>query len=480
MRIFWQGDAALQKVLASVEAAISDYGFEDKFKKGVAVALSGGADSVFLLICMKKMSEQLSFPLCAIHVNHHIRAGEAERDVEFCRSLCLENNVEFHLFEADVLKLAKNEKLGVEEAARNVRYSFFNKFLNDNPQYTYIVTAHNATDNAETVIFNMLRGGGGRAMCGIPPERDNILRPLIYVSKCDIVNVLTHNNIKYVVDSTNNDTSYSRNFIRKEIIPKCSRINTSFESAIQRLNKSMRSDTEFFDKYVKEFCEANQITDIAKKEALKNLPVAILSRIIICMYESVTNDLEGLSYLHIEKIVEIINKENNVGMSYSLPCGILFRCGRKYYKFEKENSISRDNTEFCIELKLGENRLPNSDAVIYLTNNKNDENSLYVTNVYKLSIQANLTSAKINGKMFARNKRDGDFYRYGKMTHKLKKLFNDAKLSQKQRQTIPVICDEDGILWVPGFSVRESEKHSAKSENAELYAYYCHNGGNDE
>ena len=85
---------------------------------------------------------------------------------------------------------------------------------------------------------------------------------------------------------------------------------------------------------------------------------------------------------------------------------------------------------------------------------KNDEKALHVTNVYKLSIQANLTSAKINGKIFARNKKDGDSYRYGKMTHKLKKLFNDVKLSQKQRQTIPVICDSDGILWVPGFSVR--------------------------
>ena len=480
MRIFWQGDAALQKVLASVEAAISDYGFEDKFKKGVAVALSGGADSVFLLICMKKLSEQFSFPLCALHVNHHIRAGEAERDAEFCQKVCAENNIDFHLFEADVLALAKNEKLGVEEAARNVRYSFFDKFIKENPQYTYIVTAHNATDNAETVIFNMLRGGGGRAMCGIPPERDNILRPLLYASKCDIVDALTHNNIKYVFDSTNSDTEYSRNFIRKEIIPKCSHINTSFESAIQRLNKSMRSDTEFLDEYVKEFCDANKITNIAKKETLKNLKNAILSRVIIYMYDSAECGLESLSYIHVEKIMEIVNKENNIGMKYSLPCGIVFSCDRKYYRFERKKAFSSSDSEFCIELNLGENRLPNSDAVIYLTNDKNDEKLSYVTNVYKLSIQANLTSAKINGKIFARSKKDGDCYRYGKMTHKLKKLFNDAKLSQKERQTIPVLCDGDGILWVPGFSVRESEKHCTENENIELYAYYCHNGGNDE
>ena len=480
MRIFWQGDAALQKVLASVEAVISDYDFEDKFKKGVAVALSGGADSVFLLFCMKKLSEQLSFPLCALHVNHHIRAGEAERDAVFCRDLCTENDIEFHLFEADVLDIARNEKLGVEEAARNVRYSFFDKFIKDNPQYTYIVTAHNATDNAETVIFNMLRGGGGRAMCGIPPERDNILRPLLYASKCDIVDALTHNNIKYVFDSTNSDTEYSRNFIRKEIIPKCSRINSSFESAIQRLNKNMRSDAEFFDEYVEEFCKANEIKNIARKNALKNLQTAVLSRVIIYMYDSVERGLESLSYLHIEKIMEIINKENNIGMSYSLPCGIVFACDREYYRFENKKIFSSDNSEFYIELNLGENRLPNSDAVIYLTNNKNDEKLSSVTNVYKLSIQANLTSAKINGKIFARNKRDGDFYRYGKMTHKLKKLFNDAKLSQRQRRTVPVLCDDDGILWVPGFSVRESDERDTKNENIELYAYYCHNGGNDE
>ncbi len=478
MKIFWQGDASLSNALAGVEAAISDYGFEDKFKKGVAVALSGGADSVFLLICMKKISEQLSFPLCALHVNHHIRAEEAERDAEFCRNLCSENNIEFHLFEADVLSLAKKDKIGVEEAARNVRYSFFNKFISENPKYTYIVTAHNATDNAETVIFNMLRGGAGRAMRGIPPERSNILRPLLYVSKADIVNALENNNISYVFDSTNNDTSYSRNFIRKEIIPKCSHINTSFESAIQRLNKNMRNDMDFFDEYVKEFCERNEITEKSKKDVFKNLHAAILSRVIIYMYSFLGNDLESLSYSHIEKIMEIINKENNIGMTYSLPCGIDFVCDRKYYKFKK--AVSLKDKSFCVELNLGENRLPNSHAIIYLTNEKNDQNALSVTNVYKLSIQANLTSAKINGKIFARNRRDGDFYRYGKMTRKLKKLFNDAKLSQEEKQTIPVICDSDGILWVPGFSVRDSQKTNTNNETIELYAYYCHNGGNDE
>ncbi len=460
--------------------AVSDFCLEDKFKKGVAVAFSGGADSVFLLLCMKRLSLAFGFPLCAIHVNHHIRKEEAERDAEFCRSFCAENDIKFYRFDADVLKLSAERGLGTEEMARNVRYDFFDEFLKENGEYAYIATAHNATDNAETVIFNMLRGGASRAMCGIPPIRENIIRPIIYISKRDIVDALRENGIDFVFDSTNKDTTYTRNYIREEIIPKCYRVNPSFESAIQRLNKNMRADLAFIESYVDDFCKGHEIKDSAKKCDLEKLDNAILSRVIIRMYESASSDKESLSFSHIEKVIEIIKSEDNIGKSYCLPSGISFLSDRKYYKFEKREDKKEDK-DFCIELKMGENPMPDLLSNIYLTNDENDEKAKQLKNVYNLSIRANLSSAKINGSLYVRNKKDGDSYRYGNMTHKLKKLFNDKKLSEKEKKTIPIICDDDGIVWVPGFSVRNEEKGNLKKDkDLNLYAYYYINGGKDE
>lgn len=480
MKLDLSAGEASRRARALFNLAVSDFCLEEKFKKGVAVAFSGGADSVFLLLCMKELSLAFGFPLCAIHVNHHIRGEEAERDAEFCRSFCAQNDIKFYRYDADVPALSAENGLGTEEMARNVRYNFFDEFLKGSEEYTYIATAHNSTDNAETVIFNMLRGGASRAMCGIPPVRGNILRPIIYISKTYVVDALKENGIGFVFDSTNKDTSYTRNYIREEIIPRCYRVNPSFESAVQRLNKNMRADMAFIESYVDGFCDERGIKNSAKRGDLEKLDLAILSRVIIRMYGSVSSDKETLSFSHIEKVVEIIKGEDNIGKSYCLPNGILFSSDRRHYKFEKRECRKEDKG-FFLELKMGENPMPDLVSSIYLTNEENDEKSKQLKNVYKLSIRANLSSAKINGNLYARNKKNGDSYRYGNMTHKLKKLFNDKKLSEKEKRTVPLICDDDGIVWIPGFPVRNQEKGRAEnSKDFNLYAYYYTNGGKDE
>jgi tRNA(Ile)-lysidine synthase len=324
----------------------------------------------------------------------------------------------------------------------------------------------------------MLRGGASRAMCGIPPVRDSIIRPIIYIPKSDIVASLQENAIDFVFDSTNKDTSYTRNYIREEIIPKCARVNSSFEGAIQRMNKNMRADLDFIEGYVDDVCAEKGIKASAKKDDLKGLHNAVLSRVIIHMYSCVSDAKDSLSFSHIEKIIEIINSEDNIGKVYCLPNEIYFSSDRKLFKFEKR-ADKKENGEFFLELKMGENPLTDLDSLIYLTKEENDEKAKQLKNVYKLSIRANLSSAKIDGSLYVRNKRDGDSYRYGNMTHKLKKLFNDRKLSEKEKRTIPLLCDAQGILWVPGFSVRD-ENNREKNKDFNLYAYYYSNGGKDE
>ena len=196
----------------------------------VHVALSGGADSVCLLYCMKSISEKHKFELKAVHVNHLIRLENDEtfRDENFCISLCESLGVELDVVRINVPEKAVSLKCGLEEAARIVRYDYFSKF-------DCVATAHNATDNVETVLFHIVRGTAVYGLTGIPSVRNNIIRPLLNMKRSEIIEYLKAKNASYVIDSTNFDTNYTRNYIRNVIVPNMKKINPSFEEAVLRL-----------------------------------------------------------------------------------------------------------------------------------------------------------------------------------------------------------------------------------------------------
>ncbi len=182
----------------------------------VIVGFSGGADSVCLLLALKKMESLLKIKLKAVHVNHCLRGDEALRDEAFCKRLCLEKNIDFEAVRADVRGYAKEKKLSLEEAGRAVRYSIL---LERCPKGGLIATAHHADDMAETVLLNILRGSGLRGLAGIVYKRENIIRPLLDVDKEDILRYARENGIDFVTDSTNLENDYTRNKLRNEILP---------------------------------------------------------------------------------------------------------------------------------------------------------------------------------------------------------------------------------------------------------------------
>ena len=166
----------------------------------ILLALSGGADSSALLFMLCEYCKKSGAPLAVAHVNHMIRGEDAERDRDFCRSLAKKLGLPFYLLEADVPALAREHKRGLEEEARITRYEFFEKVMREN-SIPLLATAHNATDNAETVIFNLTRGSGLHGMCGIPPTREfsggRIIRPLLKMSKDEILAFCRENGIPF-------------------------------------------------------------------------------------------------------------------------------------------------------------------------------------------------------------------------------------------------------------------------------------------
>ena len=419
----------------------------DMLKGGTVVGLSGGADSVLLLIFLCKLSRDLNFKLKAVHVNHHIRGEEADRDEEFSQQLCNALEIPFKAIHVDVPALAEKTHSGLEECARNVRYTEFERIRLDSG-FSAIAVAHNASDNAETVIFNLARGTGIKGLCGIPKIRERIVRPLIEISKKNIFDALSENGIPFVTDSTNESSDYTRNYIRRDILPRFSRINPEYEKAIGKTGVILLRDEDFLRKAADDATKNCLKGGAYDASMLKELHPAILSRVILNIITEKSS--VAPEQIHVESIMDLIMRGNNFAIDIPGNLRFISQSGRCTVKYKNE---AEENISFTpVFLHEGFNEIPELDMGIFVSHDKNE---VFSSNVYKISIQAEIDSAIIKGRIFVRTRNDGDKYRFGGMTHKVKRLFSDKKIPQSERDRIPIICDDDGILYIPGFPLRE-------------------------
>jgi tRNA(Ile)-lysidine synthase len=206
----------------------------------ILIALSGGADSVFLFYFLLKYKRRLGIQFSAFHLNHKIRGKEAKDDELFCRNLCEENNVELFVVTKDVKSYARKNKLSIEEAGRDVRYGELKK-ISAKKLFTKIATAHNASDNAETVMLNLIKGAGLKGLSGIPVKRDNIIRPMLNLTADEIRYYLKLKKFNYRLDTSNISLDYERNYLRNKIIPMLKeRLNPKVEQKILSSSKIIR------------------------------------------------------------------------------------------------------------------------------------------------------------------------------------------------------------------------------------------------
>ena len=209
----------------------------------ILIALSGGADSIFLAEYFKSIRDEYSLTLKAAHIEHGIRGQESLDDCNFVEEYCKKSNIECFTLHIKAVEEAKKAGIGVEEYSRNKRYEFFNSI-----PCNKIATAHNLSDNIETLIFRLIRGTSIKGLCGIPSVRGNIIRPLLDLTGKEIRNYLDQHNIDYRVDSTNSCDEYSRNHIRNNIIPLFSKLNINYNLSFERLFESLNEDNDFIEK----------------------------------------------------------------------------------------------------------------------------------------------------------------------------------------------------------------------------------------
>ena len=261
-------------IIPNILRAISDY---DMLHNGdsVVVAFSGGADSVSLLHALKQLEATLDITVSACHINHHLRGEESDSDMRYCRQLCAQLDIPIAVYDVDVTGSQQKHE-STEECARKLRYQCFEK----ESAGRLLATAHNSNDSTETVLLNLMRGTGLKGLCGIPPIRGNIIRPLIYCTREEIERYCAENSLEYVTDKTNLSTDYTRNKVRHILLPEMLKINSSLYDTVSRMERSLREDSDYLEGLTVSALTSCRCDGGYKAKELAQLPSPIMSRAI--------------------------------------------------------------------------------------------------------------------------------------------------------------------------------------------------------
>lgn len=417
----------------------------------IIIGLSGGADSVCLLHILHSLKDTLNLTLTAVHVNHALRGTFADDDERYSAALCHELNIPIKVYRYDITKLSVEQKISMEEAGRIKRYQAFSEVLaKSNAQK--IAVAHNMNDNAETVLMNIFRGAGIKGMCGIPPVRDNIIRPLIEINRADIERYLNESNIAYVTDHTNLEEAYTRNKIRLQLIPLIqSGIAPNVIDAISRGSEIVREENDYLNLTAEEAYKRCLLTDSASETEqaldipmLQNYPVVIARRVIRLCCAYFVPDLHDISYKQINEILYLIEKET--GKSTCLSGGLSAR--RDYDRLVLFKSTPLEHNSFCYEIIPG-SLIYIKEAGLYISAFTCNRKATFITSDYKCLCTKVFNYDRIINGLFLRTRQAGDKVNIHKVGNKkLKDYFIDTKTPRAKRDIVPLIAHGSDILWI--------------------------------
>ena len=310
-------------MIPGVESFLEQYHMIEQSDVVVA-GVSGGADSVCLLLHLLELKEKLSFTLAAVHVQHGIRGEESLQDAAFVEELCRRYQVQLFRYDYDVPEYAKQHGYSEEEAGRNLRYESFHKALEElGAPEGKIAVAHNRNDLAETMLWNMIRGSGMRGMAGIPPVREGIIRPLLHTARVEIENYLKEKGESYCTDATNASLDYTRNRIRNQVLPVLEELNAGVYAHMEQLGDDIRKTQEYLSAVIEEKKAQYVERDFRKTQAfliaeelLKEPEILYTSIIKECICETAASS-KDITRTHVELVQKLFAMQT--GRSVNLP-----------------------------------------------------------------------------------------------------------------------------------------------------------------
>jgi len=421
----------------------------------VLVGLSGGPDSVCLLQILNILKPAYKLKISAAYIDHGLRPEDVPKEIEFCRNLCNRLGISFYTQSINVKEFAKTEKVSIQEAARILRYGALEQ-ISININAHKIALAHNADDQAETVIMRLLRGAGPAGLSGIPPVRKKIVRPLIEVERAEIEKFLSEKNISYIIDPSNESLKYLRNRIRKTLMPVIKSISPKATRIISKTADILREENDYInvavtkalmrlmsrktDKTVELFCNPMEV-----------LNLVILRRSLRVAIDSVRG-LKGLTFDHIEDIIKLI-KTGKPGDRIYLPKGIRAIKGYSTLVITAEPPRKLSTYEITEPQEI---YLKEASVVLSLKEIKRQELKDFGDG--KNTIYADLD--KIKFPLIVRARKPGDyFYPFGfGKKKKLQDFFVDEKIPRDERDTVPVIESDGAIVCIAGYRLDDRFK----------------------
>lgn len=403
----------------------------------VLVALSGGADSVALLLVLKR----LGYTCVAAHCNFHLRGKESDRDMEFVQDLCKRLSVELHVKQFDTQAFATEQKLSIEMAARELRYQWF-KTLCKTHGYPVVAVAHHRDDSVETLLLNLIRGTGIHGLQGIKPKNGQIVRPLLGESRQEIEEYLTRCEEKFVTDSTNLKNIYIRNKIRLDILPRMEEINPSVKQSMAETASRISEAVRVYDQAIAEACRrvqsrnGNEISVTRLREEIS--PKAVLFK-LFHPYRFTPAQLDD--------IYRCIQTDDS-GKRFISPTHILLKDRNKLILKSKDEMETEETEAFTIgSIPSQVNFTPEKTLLIEQTT---FDDSFTIS---KSPQTACVDQDKIDFPLTLRKVRQGDkFVPYGMNGKKtVSDYLTDKKYSVFRKQNEWVVTDNTGnIIWLVG------------------------------
>lgn len=405
----------------------------------VGVAVSGGADSVFLLHALRELGPRWDLKLSVVHIEHGIRGAESIADAEFVRDLAESFGIPFHLRRADVPSLGGN----LEEAARNVRQGFYGELIASGA-VDRVATGHTRSDQAETVLFRILRGSGLTGLAGIlPVTGEGLIRPLLEIDRCEIEAWLRAHGIAWREDVSNQDPSYARNRLRHEILPLLrAGFNPQLDTALAHLATLARDEEDYWSS--QEPKGDSQLPLILSVSDLRGPPALARRRLRQAM--------GALDFDHVERVLEMARSAK--GHDRFQAPGIDVCRSFDHIRIARENDPPDARRDFALVLPVpGSVELPGSSVRIRLqVLERKAGTSPYVTVVDELDWQRLVSLLGARGgapSLVLRNWRPGDQYlRAGhSKPEKIKFFFQQARIPLWERSQWPIITYNESIVW---------------------------------
>jgi tRNA(Ile)-lysidine synthase len=433
-------------------------------KSRLVVAVSGGPDSVCLLHILTRLREALGIELYAAHLDHQLRGAESESDAEYVAELTQSLGIPLAVEKREVRAYQAQKRISLEEAAREVRYSFLAETAKAIGAGE-VAIGHTRDDNIETILMHLIRGSGTRGLQGLRPRTEwqgagislTIIRPLLEISREETQGYCREHGLSPRLDSSNLSLSPLRNRIRLKLLPLLKGYNPRIAEALLRTARLAADDLAFLEeegaRSWNQTAQLKEDTVILDKERLLGLPPALKRQVLRLSLGKLSGSLKDIEARHIEEMMNALNKP--AGRSLNLPGGLTLTIEYDRYLVGKEPLALAPFPPLETELPLsipGETRLPGWQVSARITERQPTEEDD--------SLSACFDFDKTGDRLSVRNRRRGDRFQPLGMSQpkKLNRFMIDAKIPRHWRERVPVVSSPEHIVWVVGYRIDDRVK----------------------